>query len=495
MAAIHSCSSSSSSLILRFLISASLSLFFLFSSFNNGYAFERRQTTQKHQNIQHTTHHTIQITSLLPSSVCSHSPKDHSKGASMKVVDRRGPCFQTSQDKAKVPTDLTQILSHDQSRVNSIHTRLGFNSGKNSLEDSEANLPAKSGSSLGSGNYVVTIGLGTPKRDLSLIFDTGSDLTWTQCQPCVRVCYKQQEPILDPSKSTTYSNISCNSAVCSQLSSATGNSPSCSASACVYGIQYGDQSFSVGFFGKEKLTLTPTDVFDGFLFGCGQNNQGLFGGTAGLLGLGRDKLSVVSQTAQKYGKYFSYCLPSSSSSTGHLTFGKGGNPSALKFTTLVLNPQNPSFYFIDIVAIAVGGKTLPINKSVFSTAGTIIDSGTVITRLPPDAYTPLKSAFRQQMKGYPMAQPLSILDTCYDFSNYNTVNIPTISFIFSGNARLDIDQSGILYASSTSQVCLAFAGNSDAGDVAIFGNVQQQTLEVVYDVAGGKLGFGHGGCA
>jgi hypothetical protein len=33
---------------------------------------------------------------------------------------------------------------------------------------------------------------------------------------------------------------------------------------------------SVGFFGKERLTLAPTDVFDNFLFGCGLNNQGLF---------------------------------------------------------------------------------------------------------------------------------------------------------------------------------------------------------------------------
>ncbi|KAA8521467.1 hypothetical protein F0562_012140 [Nyssa sinensis] len=470
-------------------ISTSL-LLLLLCSLKKGDALEGRQATESRR-LQHA--HTVKISSLLPASVCT-STKGNIKKASLKVVHRHGPCSQLSKDKANAPT-LSEILSHDQSRVNSIQSRIAFNSRKNSLEDSQATLPSKSGSSLGSGNYFVTVGLGSPKKDLSLIFDTGSDLTWTQCEPCVRYCYKQQEPTFDPSKSATYSNITCTSPLCSQLSSATGNSPGCSSTTCLYGIQYGDQSFSVGYFGKEKLTLTSTDVVNDFLFGCGQNNQGLFRGTAGLLGLGRDKLSLVSQTSQKYGKYFSYCLPSMSSSTGHLTFGNSGTSSGVKFTPLLTDSQSPSFYFIDITAISVGGRSLSISKSVFSTAGTIIDSGTVITRLPPAAYSAMRTTFRQLMKNYPMTDALSILDTCYDLSNYTTVTIPKINFFFNGNVNVALDLTGILYAASASQVCLAFAGNSDATDVGIFGNVQQQTLEVVYDVAGGKLGFGPGKCS
>jgi len=47
---------------------------------------------------------------------------------------------------------------------------------------------------------------------------------------------------------------------------------------------------------------------------------------------------------------------------------------------------------------------------------------------------------------------------------------------------------------SAKQVCLAFAANGDDSDITIFGNVQQRTLEVVYDLGGGKIGFGAGGC-
>ncbi|KAA8525661.1 hypothetical protein F0562_007514 [Nyssa sinensis] len=469
-------------------LSSSLLLFFLLCSSKEGYALEGRKITEGHL-LQH-THITFEISSLLPASVCSSSPKGN-KRASLKLIHRYGPCSQVGQDKANAPT-AAQILSHDQSRVDSIQSRL---STKNGLQDSKATLPANSGRPLGTGNYFVTVRLGTPPKELSLVFDTGSDFTWTQCQPCLGSCYLQKQAIFDPSQSSTYSNITCNSAQCSQLRSSTSTSPRCSSgNTCIYGIQYGDQSFSVGYFAKEKLTLTSTDVINDFLFGCGQDNEGLFRGTAGLLGLGREQLSIVSQTSQKYGKYFSYCLPSSSSSSGFLTFGNSGVSSNVKFTPLLTKPESPSFYFIEIEAISVGGKTLSIDKSVFSTAGSIIDSGTVITRLPPNAYSALRTAFTQQMKKYPMAQPISLFDTCYDFTNYTTVSLPVISFSFSGGVNVDI-LSGILYIFNQSQACLAFAGNRDANTVAIFGNVQQQTLEVVYDVAGGKLGFGAGKCS
>ncbi|XP_047981921.1 aspartyl protease family protein At5g10770-like [Salvia hispanica] len=446
----------------------------------------------------------VEISSFLPADVCTHSTiKGFNKRKStMEILHRHGPC---SQNNASTAPSLSEILSQDQARVESIQARIdpNSNSKKNKLEnlnskinnfdDKKTNLPVQSGRSLGSGNYIVTVGLGTPKRTLSLMFDTGSDLTWTQCQPCARSCYKQQEPIFNPLTSSSYKNVSCNSAECSQLSSATGNSPGCSTKTCVYGIQYGDQSFSVGFFSRDKLTISAADVFPSILFGCGQNNQGLFGNTAGLLGLGRNALSIVSQTAPKYGKYFSYCLPSTSSKTGHLTLGKSRALTRVNFTPLDRS-QGTSFYFIDIVSISVGGRQLPIRHSVFQTAGGIIDSGTVITRLPPAAYSAMSAAFRKLMSKYPIARAYSILDTCYDLSGYTSVSIPTISFTFGGNVKLDLDPTGILVAVAKSRLCLAFAGNSDASSVAIYGNTQQKTFEVVYDVGAGKVGFAAAGC-
>ncbi|CAL5441555.1 unnamed protein product [Camellia sinensis] len=471
-----------------------VSFFLLLCSSKNGYALGggERKTMQSH-------FHTFQVNSLLPVSVCNPSIKGYGKKATLKVVHKHGPCSHLSLDKANAP-NVTQILSEDQSRVNIIHFRLSSNSAQNNiLNSSKATLPVNSGASIGTGNFIVTVGLGTPKKDLTLLFDTGSDLTWTQCQPCLVSCYRQQEPIFNPNESTTYKNISCNSAECTQLTShAGGVIKRCSnSSTCIYGIGYVDQSYSIGFFSKDTLTLTPTDVLPNFRFGCGQSNRGLFGGAAGLLGLARNQLSVVSQTSSMYQKYFSYCLPSTSSSTGHLTFGKGGTSSALKlnFTPFSRNSKNPSFYFVHITGIKVGGRKLSIAKSVFKTTTSIIDSGTVITRLPPAIYSALRVAFRQKMTNYPMTKGLSMLDTCYDLSNNKTVLIPKIRFYFQGNVKVPIYPTGILFGHSVSQVCLAFAGNSNASDVGVFGNHQQKTLEVAYDAIGGKLGFGIGGCS
>jgi hypothetical protein len=439
-------------------------------------------------------HHLVQINTLLPSTSCSSSIKGAKRKASLNVVHKHGPCSQLN--KAKILPTHSDILDLDKERVNYIHSKVTKNKQiDQKLDGSSANLPAKSGSLIGSGNYFVVVGLGTPKKDLSLIFDTGSDLTWTQCQPCARACYKQQDPIFDPSKSTSYYNITCTSPDCTQLSTATGYDPGCATltKSCIYHIQYGDQSFSVGYFSRERLTVTPTDAIDGFLFGCGQNNQGLFSGSAGLLGLGRHPISFVQQTSQKYHKTFSYCLPSTSSGVGHLTFGATSN-SYVKYTPFSTVSQSNSFYGLDISGISVGGTKLPISSSIFSSGGAIIDSGTVITRLPPTAYASLRDSFKKGMTKYPTASGFSILDTCYDLSGNNIVSIPKISFFLASGTTVEIAAPGILYVASLKQVCLAFAPNGDDSDITIFGNVQQRTLEVVYDVGSGKIGFASNGC-
>lgn len=356
-------------------------------------------------------------------------------------------------------------------------------------------VPARSGRALGTGNYLVTVGFGTPKKDVSVVFDTGSDLTWIQCEPCVRSCYQQQEPIFDPRQSSSYKNISCSSAECSSLQSATGNKPSCSASNCVYAVQYGDSSYSIGFYAHETITLRDTDVLPNIKIGCGENNQGLFGQAGGLLGLGRDAVSLVSQAAGKYGKVFSYCLPSNPSTNGYLTMGRTAPISGVKYTPMLTDISAPSFYFLDVVGISVGGQQLPIPANVFQTAGTLVDSGTVISRFPPAAYAALRSAFREQMSTYPTAPALSLLDTCYNFTGYDTVSVPKVMLLFRGNVSLDIHVSGIFYVAKISQTCLAFAGNGDPSDVAILGNTQQKTYQVIYDVAKGGIGFGGGGCS
>ncbi|XP_056174620.1 aspartyl protease family protein At5g10770-like [Syzygium oleosum] len=433
---------------------------------------------------------TLAVSSLFPSPDCKASTSN--ANSTLKLVHKHGPCSPLFNGE---PVNHTQFLLEDIARAKWIRSKLSDTNATDNLKDSAVSIPAKY--SPGGGSYLVTIGLGTPKKDLTLLFDTGSALTWTQCEPCIVSCYTQTEPIFDPSQSSSYANISCSSPSCSQLPSGTAQRSRCSDSTCVYESRYGDQeSFTIGFFATETLTLSPTDAISGFEFGCGQNNGGRFTGFAGLLGLARDRISLLEQSETQYGRSFSYCLPPSISSTGYLTFGKGsGTSTSVRFTPISTVPQSSIFYGIDIIEISVGGKPLPIPSTVFSNAGTIIDSGTTITQLPPTAYSALRSAFRQAMSKYKMSAPASHFDTCYDLSGSTMVTVPVITFSFNGPIAVDLDPSGVLFPVNPSKVCLAFASSPADSDLSIYGNIQQRSFEVVYDVAGGRIGFGAKGCS
>ncbi|XP_034578883.1 aspartyl protease family protein At5g10770 isoform X2 [Setaria viridis] len=433
--------------------------------------------------------HVVSVGSLLPSSICAAATASNS--SALSVVHRHGPCSPLLARVGGAPSH-AEILDRDQDRVDSIHHRhrgSGAAPGINPARASKGvSLPAHRGLSLGTGNYIVSVGLGTPRKDFSVVFDTGSDLSWVQCKPC-KDCYEQQDPLFDPAQSSTYAAVPCGDPHCRGLDSST----CASGNRCRYQVVYGDQSQTDGNLVRDTLVLGPSDALQGFVFGCGDDDSGLFGKADGLVGLGRAKVSLTSQAAAKYGAGFSYCLPSSSSSAGYLSLG-GAAPSNAQFTAMVARSDTPSFYYLDLVAIKVAGRTVSIPAAVLKAPGTVIDSGTVITRLPDTAYRALRSSFAGFMRRYKRAPALSLLDTCYDFTGHRTVQIPSVALVFSGGVTVSLDFSGVLYVSKVSQACLAFASNGDDTSIGILGNTQQKTFAVVYDVANQKIGFGAKGC-
>ncbi|CAA6670804.1 unnamed protein product [Spirodela intermedia] len=384
-----------------------------------------------------------------------------------QIVHRHGPCAAKS---AKKPTHL-QALTQDSLRVASLQEIVsGVSRGNDTLLESQISIPAKSGLYLGTGNYVITVGFGSPTRIQTVTFDTGSNVNWIQCKPCNISCYAQQEQLFDPALSSTYRNVTCSDSECLGLSRR-----GCSGATCLYGVTYGDGSSTVGFLATDTFTLTSTN------------------GAAGLIGLGRSPYSLNSQVASSLGNIFSYCLPSTSSSTGYLNIG---NPltTTVGYTPILTDSRAPTLYFIDLIGITVGGIRLPLLPAVFQSVGTIIDSGTVITRLPPLAYSALRTAFRAAMTQYPLAPAASILDTCYDLRNVATVTYPIIKLLYTG-LEVTLPATGVFYIISSEQVCLAFAGNSDFTQIGIIGNAQQRTFEVTHDNIANKIGFSAGACS
>ncbi|TVU09985.1 hypothetical protein EJB05_43486, partial [Eragrostis curvula] len=437
--------------------------------------------------------HVVSISSLLPSTVCTAAEAAPSSSA-VRVVHRHGPCSPVPP-RGDPPSPL-DILDRDQERVDSIHRKIAGASAAvtTSLSTKAAvTLPTRRGASLGTNNYVFSVGLGTPARTFWVELDTGSDLSWVQCKPC-NDCYEQQDPLFDPARSSTFSAVPCGARECQELDSRT-----CSRdNTCRYEYDYADFSRTDGKLVRDRLTLAASHEIPGFVFGCGDDDNGTFARTDGLFGLGRAKLSLASQAATRYGAGagFSYCLPSSASATGYLSLSAAAPPANARFTGMVTRSDAPSLYFLNLVGVEVAGRKVEIPPAVFATTPTIIDSGTVFSRLPQPAYDALRSAFTRAMDQlrYKRAPALSFLDTCYDFTGRTRVRIPSVALVFADGTKLSLGPRGVLYVWSVGQTCLAFVpiGNDTVG---ILGNMQQRTVAVIYDVANQRIGFGARGCS
>ncbi|KAG0538550.1 hypothetical protein BDA96_03G245900 [Sorghum bicolor] len=433
----------------------------------------------------------VPTTASEPEPVCSTSGVTLDPGSntvSVPLVHRHGPCAPTQLSSDK-PSSFTDRLRRNRARSKYIMSRVS----KGMMgDDADVSIPTHLGGSVDSLEYVVTVGLGTPSVSQVLLIDTGSDLSWVQCQPCnSTTCYPQKDPLFDPSKSSTYAPIPCNTDACRDLTD-DGYGGGCAsgdgAAQCGFAITYGDGSQTRGVYSNETLALAPGVAVKDFRFGCGHDQDGANDKYDGLLGLGGAPESLVVQTASVYGGAFSYCLPALNSQVGFLALGGGGAPSGGVVNTsgFVFTPmirEEETFYVVNMTGITVGGEPIDVPPSAFS-GGMIIDSGTVVTELQHTAYNALQAAFRKAMAAYPLVRN-GELDTCYDFSGYSNVTLPKVALTFSGGATIDLDvPNGILLDD-----CLAFQESGPDDQPGILGNVNQRTLEVLYDAGRGRVGF------
>ncbi|KAH0464648.1 hypothetical protein IEQ34_007434 [Dendrobium chrysotoxum] len=242
----------------------------------------------------------IDVKSLLPSNSCS-MPDNGMIPSKLKLVHRYGPCSPlVYKEKLSVEEINHQIFKEDQARfeyINRMYAKntTSFNPLGNNLP---TQVPVESVNSLGSGNFIVTIGLGTPSKTFSVIFDTVLSL---------------KDPIFNPKLSSTFANISCSSDYCIEL-----DRHGCSrTSHCLYKVKYGDGSQTRGYLIRDTL-LFSSNVIRNFLFGCGHHNHIIGEKPDGLLGFGRGPVLFISQTAKSYGMIFSYCLLEDQSTVGFL---------------------------------------------------------------------------------------------------------------------------------------------------------------------------------
>ncbi|MCO5592558.1 hypothetical protein L7F22_046561 [Adiantum nelumboides] len=243
-----------------------------------------------------------------------------------------------------------------------------------SSNSTSASAPTESGQRLDPSNlnYIMKTGVGTPTKEFYLMLDTGSDLTWTQCTPCIS-CYPQASPLFDPTKSSSYSPIPCYAT-----------------RPCEYNKSYGDESFTSGVLAMETFMIGKASL-QNFIFGCAQSSKGTDGNSDkadGILGLDWSSLSLIGQNDSFFEGAFAYCLPSILSSTiatGFIEFGANAITARRVGSSFTPMIKISGYYRVWLKAISIGGLPLSLAStptlapSPTSISGAIVDSGTVIS--------------------------------------------------------------------------------------------------------------------
>ncbi|KAG8049101.1 hypothetical protein GUJ93_ZPchr0009g1385 [Zizania palustris] len=313
------------------------------------------------------------------------------------------------------------------------------------------------------------------------LIDTGSDLIWTQCSTCLRkVCAKQTLPYYNSSASSSFKPVPCTDRMCaanyyhfcdldsgcSVIASYGAGTVIGSLATEVFAFQSGTAELAFG-------CVTFTRIFPGALQGA-----------SGLIGLGRGRLSLVSQTGANR---FSYCLTRyfhNNGASGHLFVGAaaslitGHGDGAVTTIRFVKGPKGLPFYYLPLVGLTVGKTRLPIPSTLFdlrelapgfTVGGVIIDSGSPFTR-------------RRRRRDGPLRVEGDVGKV-----------VPPLVFHFSGGADLAVPAENYWAPVGKATACMAIGRGGRYSTV--IGNFQQQNMHVLYDLADGELSFQPADCS
>ncbi|XP_047335651.1 aspartic proteinase CDR1-like [Impatiens glandulifera] len=346
-------------------------------------------------------------------------------------------------------------------------------------------------------SYLMEISIGTPPVKQFVVADTGSDITWTQCLPCVN-CYEQKQIMFNSKNSSSYKVLACGSNPCKAL----GKMRICnelSELKCRYNLSYVDGTNSLGELAWETYRLGGTSI-PNMVYGCGNDNSmSINDMTSGIFGLGGGPLSFLGQLPIYLGRKFSYCLVSHSKPNvrSKLNFGTNAIVSGpgVVSTPLVTKPSSP-LYYLTLEAISVNNMRIPFTRRVtrsmedgdvdiIEKGNILIDSGTPITYLPMTVYQNLKDALKSAIQADSTPVPKYPWMLCY--KNNKELSIPTITFHFDGGANLTFPSTST-FMPIEDVLFLGMIPNTNK-DEAIYGNFLQMNFLIGFDIDKGKVFF------
>ncbi|CAK9272169.1 unnamed protein product [Sphagnum jensenii] len=365
------------------------------------------------------------------------------------------------------------------------------------------------------GDYAMAVSVGTPPQQFLVNIDTGSDLVWVNCQPCIQCIVNASHNPFDPSQSTSYREASCTDAACTGFpnsdSSCVGTGP------CDYIYGYGEGTTTSGIVAYEAFTFTALDgssfAIGDVTFGCGQNETlNGFPGIDGLVGLAQGSFSLPSQlsSAPGFTDIFSYCLiPFDGTAANYSTFYFGVPETNIStYTPIYSNAVAPSltFYYVYVTGISVGDVLLDIPADFFNisatdgSGGIIFDSGTTLNMLIGVAYDAVLQEFENQFSFPIVNNSYGGSTVCFDVSSATASTIyPNIVFHLqsvSGGEPVDFvlyPENVFLPPPETDVLCLTIMSINSPGPM-IIGNTAQADHEMVFDRVNNQIGWASTTC-
>ncbi|KAI5682451.1 hypothetical protein M9H77_03679 [Catharanthus roseus] len=361
----------------------------------------------------------------------------------------------------------------------------------------------------------VSLAVGTPAQNVAMVLDTGSELSWLQCNAT-----RRGRPVFQPNRSSSYRPITCSSPTCTIRTQDFSIPASCdSKNLCHAILSYADATSSEGNLALDTFNIGGSDFKD-TIFGCMDSgyssNSAEDSKTTGLIGMNRGALSFISQMGFKK---FSYCI-SSSDFSGVLLLGDANFTwlVPLNYTPLVqISTPLPYFdrvaYTVQLEGIKVSDKLLQLPKSIFEPdhtgAGqTMVDSGTQFTFLLGPAYTALRKEFMNQTSRTlrvlddPNFVFQGAMDLCFRVPMNQTrlPVLPPVSMVFRG-AEIKVSADRLLYRvpgevrQRDSIHCFTFGNSELLGiEAYVIGNHHQQNVWVEFDLEKSRIGFAQLSC-
>ncbi|KAF8726318.1 hypothetical protein HU200_019780 [Digitaria exilis] len=348
------------------------------------------------------------------------------------------------------------------------------------------------------GMYYVAMNIGNPPRPYFLDVDTGSDLTWLQCDaPCVS-CNKVPHPLYRPTKNKL---VPCVDQLCASLHGGGRHKCDSPHQQCDYEIKYADHGSSIGVLINDSFTLRLANasvVHPSLAFGCGYDQQvgssGEVSPTDGVLGLGSGSVSLLSQLKQ-HGitkNVVGHCL--SLRGGGFLFFGDDLVPYSRATWAPMARSAFRNYYSPGSASLYFGGRSLGVRPMEV-----VFDSGSSFTYFAAQPYqalfTALKGDLSKTLKevsdhSLPLCwkgkKPLkSVLDVKKEFKSL------ILSFANGKKAFMEIPPENYLIVTKYGNVCLGILNGSEVGlkDLNILGDVTMQDQMVIYDNERGQIGW------